>query len=63
MSDTATRSLLKTITWRITGSGATFGISYAMTNNFDIAGTIALLQITINTLLYYVHERVWNRIE
>ena len=26
--DKAKRSLVKTISWRITGSGATFGISY-----------------------------------
>ena len=28
-----------------------------------IAGTIAVIQITANTLLYYIHERVWNRIK
>jgi uncharacterized membrane protein len=63
MSDTATRSLIKTISWRVTGSGATFGISYLISGNFIIAGSIASIQLISNTILYFVHERVWNRIK
>lgn len=62
MSDTATRSLVKTITWRITGSGATFAISYAISKSLTIAGTIAVIQLTANTILYYIHERIWDKI-
>lgn len=63
MSDTAKRSLVKTISWRITGSGATFAISYAIIGDFTISGTIAMIQLTFNTLLYFLHERVWNKIK
>lgn len=62
MSDTTRRSLIKTISWRITGSTATFVISYVISKNLSIAGTIAIIQLTANTILYYVHERVWNKI-
>jgi uncharacterized membrane protein len=62
MTDSVQRSFIKTISWRLTGSGATFIISYIITGNFSIAGSIALLQITVNTLLYFLHERVWNLI-
>lgn len=62
MSDTTHRSLAKTISWRITGSGATFAISYAILDDFSISGTIALVQLTFNTLLYFVHERIWDRV-
>lgn len=62
LSDTSARSLVKTVSWRITGSGATFAISWIVSGNWQMAGSIALLQITINTLLYFFHERVWNRI-
>ena len=61
--DTAKRSLLKTVTWRITGSGATFGIGYLISGNFIIAGSIASIQLVSNTLLYFVHERIWNTIK
>ena len=60
--DKPKRSLVKTITWRITGSGATFAISYAISGNFTIAGSIASIQLVANTILYFIHERVWDRI-
>lgn len=62
MQDTNTRSFVKTVCWRITGSGATFLISYLLTGNFAMAGTIAIVQVISNTILYYIHERVWNKI-
>ena len=63
MNDSALRSLAKTISWRITGSGATFTISYAVSGNFVIAGSIAIAQLISNTVLYFVHERVWNKVK
>lgn len=60
MSESNARSIVKTITWRLTGSAATFLISYLLTGNFSVAGTIAAIQMTSNTLLYYIHERLWN---
>ena len=60
--DTAKRSLVKTISWRITGSSATFGISYLISGNFIIAGSIATIQLVTNTILYFIHERTWNQI-
>lgn len=63
MTESIWRSFIKTISWRLTGSGATFIISYVITGDFSIAGSIALLQITVNTLLYFLHERVWNFIK
>lgn len=63
MIDTSKRSLVKTVSWRITGSGATFIISWLISGNFAIAGTIAVIQLVSNTILYYIHERLWNRIK
>jgi uncharacterized membrane protein len=61
--DKPKRSLIKTITWRITGSGATFGISYLILGNFVIAGSIATIQLVTNTVLYFIHERMWDRVK
>jgi uncharacterized membrane protein len=61
--DKPKRSLIKTITWRITGSGATFGISYLILGNFVIAGSIATIQLVTNTVLYFIHERIWDRVK
>lgn len=60
LNDSHLRSLIKTLTWRVTGSGATFVISWIIAGSWTIAGTIALIQIVANTVLYYCHERVWN---
>lgn len=62
LSDSTKRSIVKTISWRITGSTATFVISYTIIGSFAVSGTIAAIQLTANTLLYYVHERIWNKI-
>jgi adenylylsulfate kinase len=56
------RSLIKTVTWRCTGSGSTFLISWLITGNVTIAGTILGLHFFTNTVLYYFHERIWNKI-
>ena len=60
--DSARRSILKTISWRLTGSGATFSIVYLITGDLSSSSTIALIQVFANTVLYYIHERVWNLI-
>ena len=62
LNDSPKRSLTKTISWRVTGSSATFLISYIISGDFTIAGSIAIIQVTANTILYYIHERIWNTI-
>ena len=60
--DQPKRSIVKTVSWRITGSSATFLIAYMLTGNFAIAGVIGVTQMITNTILYYAHERLWNKI-
>ena len=56
------RSLIKALTWRIAASLDTFLISYLITGRFDWATSIALFEIITKAILYYLHERGWNRI-
>jgi uncharacterized membrane protein len=60
--DSLRRSLVKTVSWRATGSSATFLIAYLMTGNLAVAGVIGVTQMISNTILYYFHERIWNKI-
>jgi len=60
LSESTTRSIVKTVTWRVTGSGATFLIAFIMTGNFAIAGIIGVVQLVSNSILYFIHERMWN---
>ena len=63
MIDTPIRSVVKTVSWRLTGSGATFLIAFILTGNFAIAGVIGITQMISNSILYYIHERVWTNIK
>jgi len=63
LSEKPLRSLAKTVSWRITGSLATFLISYIISNDLTVAGSIATMQIISNTILYFIHERIWNKIK
>jgi uncharacterized membrane protein len=53
------RSLVKAVTWRITGSVDTFVISFIITGRLALAGSIAGTEIFTKVALYYFHERVW----
>lgn len=61
MNESNARSIGKTISWRITGSSATFAVAYLISQNWAISGSIAIAQLTVNTVLYYIHERIWDR--
>ena len=62
LSDTQGRTLAKTVTWRITGSTSAMIIAYLVTGSVAISSTIGIVHLIANTLLYWVHERVWSRI-
>ena len=57
------RSIVKTICWRLTGTLCTFLISYAILHDLTISGSIAVIQLTFNSIAFYVHERIWNTIK
>ncbi|MDH5353242.1 MAG: DUF2061 domain-containing protein [Gammaproteobacteria bacterium] len=56
------RSLLKALSWRITGSLDTILLSWLFTQNVNTALAIGLSEVLTKTLLYYLHERAWNRV-
>lgn len=61
-TDTPTRSIAKTVTWRITGSTSTFIIAYFVTGSVGASSGITIIQMCVNTVLYWLHERTWNKI-
>jgi uncharacterized membrane protein len=56
------RSLLKAISWRLTGTLDTFVVSFIVTGKASIAGSIAATELFSKVALYYGHERMWARI-
>jgi len=55
-------SLFKTISWRIVGTLDTMIISYILTGNIKVALGIGSIEIVSKMILYYFHERAWNKI-
>ncbi len=53
------RSLVKAVTWRVTGSIDTFVISFIVTGRLTLAGSIAATELLTKIGLYYFHERIW----
>jgi uncharacterized membrane protein len=56
------RSLLKSISWRLTGTLDTFIISYLITGQIKTAISISGVEVFTKITLYYFHERAWNKI-
>ncbi|MDG1761325.1 MAG: DUF2061 domain-containing protein [Flavobacteriaceae bacterium] len=56
------RSLLKSISWRIIGTLDTILISYWITGAWSFAMSIGAIELVTKMGLYIVHERIWNRI-
>ena len=62
-SESHVRSFVKGISWRITGTVDTMLISYFVTGNPLTALKIGGVEIFTKLALYYLHERVWQKIK
>ncbi len=56
------RSIAKAISWRMTGTIDTIVISWIITRRFNVALSIGIVEVFTKMILYYLHERTWNRI-
>ena len=56
------RSLVKAISWRATGTADTIVISWLITGQIKMALGIGFVELFTKIFLYYVHERIWNRL-
>ncbi|MBT3054203.1 MAG: DUF2061 domain-containing protein [Candidatus Thiodiazotropha sp. (ex Codakia orbicularis)] len=61
-SDRPIRSLAKAVSWRVTGSIDTILLSWFFTGSLTTAAAIGLTEVVTKMVLYYLHERIWNRI-
>lgn len=57
-----TRHLIKTITWRMIGTLDTILLSWLISGNAVTGLTIGAFEVVTKMVLYYLHERVWYRI-
>jgi len=55
------RSVAKSISWRVLAGIITACVAFAMTGKADFAMKIGLADTVTKLLIYYLHERVWDR--
>jgi uncharacterized membrane protein len=60
--DMRLRSLLKGITWRMTGTADTIFVSFLVTGRLVTAVSIGGIELVTKIILYYSHERAWENI-
>jgi len=58
--DSHFRSMVKAVSWRITGSIDIFVLSFIFTGSVKVAGSIAGAEAITKMILYYLHERAWS---
>ncbi|ABV39081.1 conserved hypothetical protein [Shewanella sediminis HAW-EB3] len=55
--------MTKTITFAILHFSVAFTVTYLLTGSVVIGGAIALIEPAVNTVVFYFHEKVWQRIQ
>jgi bifunctional enzyme CysN/CysC len=59
--ETVARSAAKAASWRIVGSGVTFGLVWALSGSATLAALVLAGEIAIKAALGFCHERLWAR--
>lgn len=57
------RDTLKTLSFAVLHFGVGFGVAYALTGSLMIATGIALIEPSVNTVVFFLHEQVWRLAE
>jgi uncharacterized membrane protein len=57
------RSLGKVVTWRILVTITNFIGGWLASGSWQVGLGVVSFALVVNSVLYYFHERVWNRID
>ena len=62
MSVKKSRSLAKSLTWRVVALLTTFITLYALSKDINMATLATIITNGVNFVAYYYHERMWNSV-
>lgn len=51
----------KTASFAVLHMATAFTVAWAMTGDVLVGGAVALVEPAINTVVYFFHEKVWQR--
>lgn len=57
-----TRTIAKSLTWRITALAITTFVAWLITDKVELAATIGVADAVIKLAAYYSHERAWLKV-
>jgi len=63
MNEEWKRSVCKTLSWRIIATCTTIFLVYIFTSQIVVSLGFGLIEMILKIVIYFLHERVWNRIE
>ena len=63
MREKRIRSITKGLSWRTFATLTTMALVFIFTGKLILALGIGLFEVIAKLLLYYAHERTWNRIK
>ena len=55
------RQIAKAITFRVLGTLDTILASWFVTGSFEIGAILGGIEVVTKIILYFVHERVWDK--
>lgn len=56
------RQIVKTSTYAVMHFVVAVGVAYALTQNWQLALGIGLIEPLVQTVAYTIHERLWERV-
>jgi uncharacterized membrane protein len=54
--------MTKTASFAVVHFTVAFTVGYALSGSVLVGGAIALVEPAVNTVAYFIHEKVWERI-
>ena len=61
--ESSIRSVVKALVWRFIATLTTTILVFVFTDQLDLAITVGIGDALVKMVLYFAHERVWNRLE
>lgn len=53
----------KTASFAVLHMATAFTVAWAMTGSVAVGGAVALVEPAVNTVVYFFHEKIWQRLQ
>lgn len=57
------RTFLKTASFAVCHFTVAFSVAYLLTGNIGVSSVLALVEPLCNTVAYFFHEKLWDRVQ